>query len=86
MLPWDKSPPVKPSGIRMGVQEMTRMGGMGKGEMAAVAELIAKVVIKGVEPSKVKPEVVELRRGFTKVRYGFDLSTLGLNCPCLPLL
>ncbi|GGP20207.1 serine hydroxymethyltransferase [Thermocladium modestius] len=84
MLPWDKSP-VKPSGIRMGVQEMTRMG-MGKGEMAAVAELIAKVVIKGVEPSKVKPEVVELRRGFTKVRYGFDLSTLGLNCPCLPLL
>ncbi len=84
MLPWDKSP-IKPSGIRMGVQEMTRMG-MGKGEMAEVAELIAKVIIKGVEPSKVKPDVVELRRGFTKVRYGFELSALGLDCPCLPLL
>lgn len=84
MLPWDKSP-VRPSGIRMGVQEMTRVG-MGSSEMSEVARLIAKVVLQGVEPSKVKPEVMELRRGFTKVHYGFDLNAIGLNCPCLPLL
>lgn len=62
-----------PSGIRMGVQEVTRLG-MKEEEMRWVAELIAKVVVKGEEPSKVKDEVVELKRRFQEVRYCFDSS------------
>ena len=83
MLPWDKSA-VKPSGIRMGVQEMTRVG-MGASEMDEIALFFKKVLIDGVEPAKVRDEVKEFRSNYVKVRYGFSLSDLGIKCDCLPL-
>lgn len=70
-LPWDKSV-LKPSGIRMGVQEMTRFG-MGKGEMKEIAKFIARV-LKGEDPTAVKREVVEFRKTFIEIKYGFKID------------
>lgn len=69
LLPWD-SDPVKPCGIRIGSQELTRLG-MKEKEMQEVAELVARVVVKGEAPERVKPDVVNFKRQFTKVRYCF---------------
>jgi glycine hydroxymethyltransferase len=67
MLPGDTSA-VKPSGIRLGVQELTRVG-MRESEMKEVARLIHKVAVKKESPEKVKEEVKALKSNFTKVRY-----------------
>lgn len=69
LLPWDSNP-VRPCGIRIGSQELTRLG-MKEKEMAEVADLIARVVVKGESPETVKASVVELKRQFTKVHYCF---------------
>jgi len=69
LLPWD-SDPVRPCGIRIGSQELTRLG-MKEKDMVEVAELVARVVVKGEAPEKVKPDVVDLKRQFTKVHYCF---------------
>lgn len=68
LLPWD-SDPVRPSGIRLGAQEVTRLG-MKEKDMDSVAELITRVS-KGEDPEKVKDEVVALKRSFTRVHYCF---------------
>jgi len=68
LLPWDSSP-VRPSGIRLGSQEVTRLG-MKEKDMDSVAELIVRVA-RGEDPEKVKADVVELKRSFTKVHYCF---------------
>nr|KJR74389.1 MAG: serine hydroxymethyltransferase [Thermoproteus sp. AZ2] len=72
MLPWDKSA-VKPSGIRLGVQEVTRWG-MREGDMVEIAEFIKRVLIDGVEPKKVAEQVAEFRRQFLEVKYGYDID------------
>lgn len=72
MLPWDKSA-VKPSGIRLGVQEATRWG-MREGEMAEIASFFKSVLIDGVEPAKVREKVVEFRRNFLEVKYGYKID------------
>ena len=69
LLPWD-SDPVRPSGIRVGSQEVTRLG-MKEKDMDSVAELAARVVMKGESPSSVADDVKEFKRGFTKVHYCF---------------
>jgi len=69
LLPWD-SDPVKPCGIRIGSQELARLG-MKEKDMAEVAELIARVVVKGEAPQTVKDDVVRFKRQFTKVHYCF---------------
>ncbi len=63
-----------PSGIRIGVQEVTRLG-MGRGEMVEIAELISRVVVKGENPGKVRERVKELRKSFQHVRYAFTSET-----------
>jgi uncharacterized protein YoaH (UPF0181 family) len=37
-----------------------------------IAELIARVVIKGENPKRVAEDVRELRRGFQKIHYCFE--------------
>ena len=72
LLPWDPPSAVKdPSGLRLGVQEMTRFG-MGRDEMKAIAEFMARVLIKGEDPGKVRREVAEFRSEFTKVHYALE--------------
>ncbi|MEB3860704.1 MAG: serine hydroxymethyltransferase [Desulfurococcales archaeon] len=72
LLPWDPPSAVQdPSGIRIGVQEVTRLG-MGRGEMEEIAGLMARVLIKGEEPASVRRRVAELRSGFQRVHYALD--------------
>ena len=67
MLPGDESS-IRPSGIRIGTQEMTRIG-MKESEMKEVARLIHKVAVKKEKPEEVKLEVKELKKHFTTVQY-----------------
>ncbi len=69
LLPWDDDP-VRPSGIRIGSQEITRLG-MKENDMTDVAELISRVVMKPGPPTDVKDSVREFKRDFTKVHYCF---------------
>ena len=69
MLPHDTSA-VRPSGIRLGVQELTRVG-MKESEMKEVAQLIFRVLNKE-EPKKVKEDVKELKKNFTKIQWCFN--------------
>jgi glycine hydroxymethyltransferase len=69
LLPWD-SDPVRPCGIRIGSQELTRLG-MKEKEMDEIAELITRVVVKGESHESVKETVKEFKRRFTKVHYCF---------------
>ncbi len=69
LLPWD--PPKKvnnPSGIRLGVQEMTRWGMKGP-EMEEMARLMKACVIEG---KAVKEDVNRFRGRFVEVGYSFD--------------
>ena len=63
MLPGDRDPR-HPSGLRIGVQEMTRFG-MGEREMGEIAELVAAAV----RGKSVKEAVHQLRGRFLEMRY-----------------
>ncbi len=68
LLSWDKlDKSVDPSGIRIGTQELTRLG-MGEKEMDEIAEFIKRVVVYN---QNVKEDVIDFRRDFTKLRYCF---------------
>jgi len=69
LLPWDTSP-VKPSGVRLGSQELTRLG-MKEAQMAEVAALMARVAIKKEPPETVAKDVAALRKEFNTVHYCF---------------
>ena len=72
LLPWDDiSKAANPSGIRLGTQELTRIG-MKEGEMEEVADFFKRLVIDRESVEKVKNDVVEMREDFTEVRYAFD--------------
>jgi glycine hydroxymethyltransferase len=73
MLPGDESS-IKPSGIRIGTQEMTRLG-MKQSEMKEVARLIHMVAVKKDAPAKVKEKVKQLKKHFTKVQYCYHAGT-----------
>jgi len=60
-----------PGGIRCGVSEVTRLG-MKESDMAEIANLMNRVVVKKEEPGKVAEDVAEFRRGFTRVHYAFE--------------
>lgn len=78
MLPWDREPQT-PSGLRLGVQELTRLG-MGPSEMKEIATLMRKVLMDGKEPREVRMEVAELRKSFQKVHFCFDNGD-AYECP-----
>lgn len=69
LLPWNSNP-VRPSGVRIGSQEVTRLG-MKENQMSEIAELIARVVVKDEDPETVKNDVVEFKRQYTKLHYCF---------------
>jgi glycine hydroxymethyltransferase len=62
---WDR-----PSGLRIGTTEVTRLG-MGEGEMEAIAALIADVLVEGRDPAAVKTRALELRAGFQRIHFCF---------------
>tara|TARA_B100000212_G_scaffold133271_2_gene100019 strand:- start:22107 stop:23420 length:1314 start_codon:yes stop_codon:yes gene_type:complete len=74
MLPGDTKA-MSPSGLRLGVQELTRVG-MGRDEMKDVARFYARVLIENEEPSKVKGDVREFKSDYHVIRYCFNEDNL----------
>ena len=62
--------PLRPSGIRIGVQEMTRFG-MGDAEMGRIADLIHACLVKG---QGVEAECRKLRSEHREIRFGYRLE------------
>lgn len=69
MLPRDTKPK-SPSGIRLGSQELTRIG-MKESHMAEVAELITRAIVKKEPTTKVKQDVIKLKADFKTIQYCF---------------
>ncbi|MEE2811939.1 MAG: serine hydroxymethyltransferase [Candidatus Thermoplasmatota archaeon] len=70
MLPGDTKA-MTPSGLRLGVQELTRVG-MGTTQMEEVARLYARVLIHGEDPTAVKNSVRALKDEYLTIRYCFN--------------
>ena len=70
MLPGDTKA-MTPSGLRLGVQELTRVG-MGLREMEEVAKLYARVLVQGEDPTMVKKDVFALKADYQTIRYCFN--------------
>ncbi|MHA1681565.1 MAG: serine hydroxymethyltransferase [Promethearchaeota archaeon] len=62
-----------PSGIRLGVQELTRMG-MAEAEMEVVGDLLASVLLDREPAAAVKGKVLKLVQEFNVPRYCFPLD------------
>tara|TARA_Y100000766_G_scaffold84530_1_gene71840 strand:+ start:18483 stop:19775 length:1293 start_codon:yes stop_codon:yes gene_type:complete len=70
MLPGDTKA-MTPSGLRLGVQELTRVG-MGPREMEEVASFYSRVLLKQEDAATVKHDVSHLKSEFQHVQYCFD--------------
>ena len=74
MLPGDTKA-MTPSGLRLGVQELTRIG-MGPREMEEVASFYARVLLKKEDVNAIKTDVAHLKSDFQHVQYCFDSEDL----------
>jgi len=74
MLPGDTKA-MTPSGLRLGVQELTRVG-MDQTQMEEVASLYSRVLLKGEDPVSVKKDVKQLKSEFQIIRYCFNEDEL----------
>ena len=70
MLPGDTKA-MTPSGLRLGVQELTRVG-MGTDEMQDIASFYSRVLLKGEDPASVKNDVREFKSNYQVIRYCFN--------------
>ncbi|MBO8180740.1 MAG: serine hydroxymethyltransferase [Archaeoglobus sp.] len=74
LLPWDSLESTdNPSGIRIGVQEVTRIG-MGEEEMKIIAEIIDAAIKEKKSAEELRKEVRELKERFNIIKYSFDQS------------
>jgi glycine hydroxymethyltransferase len=72
LFPWDDVHTTdNPSGLRLGTQELTRIG-MKEREMKEVAKLFKRVIIDREQPEKVKRDVIHLKSQYQTVQYCFD--------------
>ena len=74
MLPGDTKA-MSPSGLRLGAQELTRVG-MGVDEMKDVARFYSRVLIEKEDPSSVKSDVKEFKSEYQTIRYCFNEDEL----------
>ncbi len=65
-----------PGGIRMGTIEVTRLGMKGR-EMEAIAEMIARIVVRKENVAKVLRDALDFRAGFQTLYYCFDAGLPG---------
>lgn len=70
LLPWDDKPK-SPSGIRLGTQEMTRIG-MKESHMSEVAEFIKRVAIDKEDTQKIRADVTEFKKDFQSIHYCYN--------------
>lgn len=74
LLPWDileKRHYTNPGGIRIGSQEITRLG-MKESEMIQIADFFKSVLIDKENPQKVAKEITEFRKEFQTIHYAFE--------------
>ncbi len=72
LLPWDDVRNAdNPSGIRIGVQEVTRLG-MKEDEMDTIAELIDMTIKEKKSKEEIRKMVKEFKSQFTTVKYTFE--------------
>jgi glycine hydroxymethyltransferase len=70
MLPGDTSA-LHPSGLRLGTQEMTRIG-MKERDMADVAQFLVDIVVKKEKPTAVAERVAAFRQRFQGIHYCYQ--------------
>lgn len=70
MLPGDTKA-LAPSGLRLGVQELTRVG-FTRDDMEEVARMYARVLLHDEDPSTVKNDVKALKANHQTIRYCFN--------------
>ncbi len=71
LLPYDDpSKPRNPSGIRIGTQEVTRIG-MKESEMDEIAYFIKRVAMDNEDPNSVKEDVKDFKSQYKTVKYCF---------------
>jgi len=76
LLPYDSPSEVaNPSGIRIGVQEMTRYG-MREDDMEEIAEFMKQVLIDNKDINEVKRKVIEYRKNYIEVKYTFAFEDI----------
>jgi glycine hydroxymethyltransferase len=76
LLPYDPPDAIKnPSGLRLGVQEMTRFG-MKEDDMKEIARFMRRVLIDKEDPEKIAKEVTEYRKNYLEVKYCFNVNPL----------
>jgi glycine hydroxymethyltransferase len=81
LLPYDPPEAVKdPSGLRTGVQEMTRLG-MKEGDFKEVAKFFRMILIDGRDPGDVKKQVIDFRMNFNTVQFTFDIDLSSMPSP-----
>jgi len=76
LLPWDIAEGrhyKNPGGLRLGTSEVTRLG-MGKNDMADIAEFFKKLLIDKEDPKKVKHDVAEFKKDFQQIKYCFQTT------------
>ncbi len=72
LLPWDDLMKTKdPSGVRLGTQELTRLG-LGESEMKEIAGFFKRLLIDKENNENVKKDIIELKKGFNEVKFSFD--------------
>ena len=69
MIPGDEDPRF-PSGLRLGVQELTRTG-MKEEEMKEIAMFFRRVLIDEESKTKIKREIANFRKNYQKIHYCF---------------
>jgi len=71
LLPWDDvNLAHNPSGIRLGVQELTRIG-MKEDAMVETAGILKRIIVDREDPAKVREKVKSLKSQYTTVQYCF---------------
>ncbi|MCK5346560.1 MAG: aminotransferase class I/II-fold pyridoxal phosphate-dependent enzyme, partial [Candidatus Heimdallarchaeota archaeon] len=76
LLPWDiieKRNYLNPGGIRIGTQEITRLG-MKEADMVTIADFFKAVLVDQKDPAIISEEVTEFRKDYQKIHYGFETS------------
>ena len=86
LLPHDPPEAVNdPSGIRIGVQEMTRFG-MKEGEMEEIAELMKQILVDKRDINEMRRKVTEMRSRFLEVKYALTYDLSKYNSKLIPMI
>jgi glycine hydroxymethyltransferase len=76
-IPGDKDP-LNPSGLRLGTQELTRIG-MKENEMDRIAEFFEKILLKKESKLKIRNNIKDFRKEYQEIKYCFNEKFRGYD-------